>query len=309
MNEIAETVITPADTRVGWIGTGVMGASMCQHVLDAGYRITLHTRTQAKATRLLDAGACWANSPAEVAAQSDVVFTIVGFPTDVRETVLGQNGVFSGWGSGGILVDMTTSQPALAAEIAAVAARQGCQALDAPVSGGDVGARAASLSIMVGGCERTLRRVLPLLSLMGRTIEYQGPAGSGQHTKMVNQILIATGMVGLCEALLYGFRAGLDLNAVLRSVSAGAAGSWSLSNLAPRLLKGDIQPGFFVEHFIKDLGIALEEARRLNLALPGLALAEQLYIATSAAGHGRQGTQALILALAELSRVEWPREP
>lgn len=297
--------INPQQTRIGWIGTGVMGASMCRHLMDAGYAATVYSRTRSKAERLLEQGAQWAESPAEVAAQSDVVFTIVGFPTDVEEVILGPNGIVENLKPGSIVVDMTTSQPALAEEIARQASQREVQALDAPVSGGDVGARGASLSIMVGGERATFDRVLPLFSLMGRTIHYQGAAGSGQHTKMVNQILIATGMIGVCEALLYGHRAGLDLNEVLKSVSAGAAGSWSLSNLAPRLLKGDFEPGFFVEHFIKDLGIALEEARRLQLSLPGLALAQQLYLAVAANGHAKSGTQALLLALASLSAIDW----
>lgn len=303
------TQISPETTRVGWIGTGVMGSSMCRHLLAAGYSVAVYNRSQAKAKSLLDAGAIWKQSPAEVAASADVVLSIVGFPADVREVILGETGVLAGASPGGLIVDMTTSQPSLAGEIALAAAAKGCGAVDAPVSGGDIGARGAALSIMVGGTEENFRRLLPLLSLMGRTIEYQGPPGSGQHTKMVNQILIATGMIGVCEALLYGFKAGLDLNVVLKSVSAGAAGSWSLSNMAPRLLQGDYDPGFFVEHFIKDMGIALEEAKRMELALPGLALAQQLYLATLAAGHGRSGTQALLLALAKLSNVSWAASP
>lgn len=297
--------INPQQTRIGWIGTGVMGASMCRHLMDAGYSATVYTRTRTKAEALLQQGAEWAASPGEVAARSDVVFTIVGFPADVKEVLLGATGVIPNLQPGSVVVDMTTSQPALAEEIARQASQRQVQALDAPVSGGDVGARGAALSIMVGGDRSTFDRVLPLFSLMGRTIQYQGPAGSGQHTKMVNQILIATGMIGVCEALLYGHQAGLDLNEVLKSVSAGAAGSWSLSNLAPRLLNGDFEPGFFVEHFIKDLGIALEEARRLNLSLPGLALAQQLYLAVAANGHSKSGTQALLLALARLSAIDW----
>jgi len=300
-----QTEITPENTRIGWIGTGVMGASMCRHLMHAGYQTTLFNRTKAKAQPLIDLGAGWVDNPAQVAAASDIVFTIVGFPNDVKQTLLGDDGVLSGLAAGGTIVDMTTSQPALAQEIAAAAAAKNCSALDAPVSGGDVGARGAALSIMVGGPKDEFHRLLPLFSLMGRTIQYQGLAGSGQHTKMVNQILIATGMIGVCEALLYGFKAGLNLESVLKSVSAGAAGSWSLSNMAPRLLKGDYQPGFFIEHFIKDMGIALEEAKRMNLSLPGLSLAEQLYLATAAQGHSKSGTQALLLALATLSNVDW----
>jgi len=293
-------------TRVGWIGAGVMGRSMCGHLLEAGYPVTLTTRTRASADTLVDRGAVWAQTPAEVAANSDVTFAIVGFPADVREVFLGANGALGGAGAGSVLVDMTTSEPSLAAEIAEAAAAKGVGALDAPVSGGDAGARNATLSIMVGGEAATLERVRPLFEVMGKTIVHQGPAGAGQHTKMVNQILIASGMVGVCEALLYAHRAGLDLETVLESVGPGAAGSWSLSNYAPRIIAGDYEPGFLVDHFIKDMGIALAEARRMRLAVPGLALAEQLYVALSAQGHGRKGTQALVLALAQISDIDWP---
>ncbi|MBL8853403.1 MAG: NAD(P)-dependent oxidoreductase [Planctomycetaceae bacterium] len=304
-----DTVASPDRTRVGWVGTGVMGQSMCRHLRDAGYSIRVYNRTKSKADGLVEAGAQWATSPRAVAEQSDIVVTMVGYPRDVRETILGVEGVLAGLKPGGIVIDMTTSEPALAREIATRAEEQGCEALDAPVSGGDIGARAAALSIMVGGKAEVLQTALPLFSLMGRTIQHQGPAGCGQHTKMVNQILIASGMVGICEALLYGYRAGLDLETVLKSVSAGAAGSWSLSNLTPRMLSGDFRPGFFVEHLIKDLGIALAESRRMGLLLPGLALAEQLYLATAAAGWERNGTQALLLALARVSNVSWPNGP
>ena len=292
-------------TALGWIGTGVMGASMCGHLLAAGYRVTVNSRTRARAEPLLEAGAAWADSPAAVAAAADVVFTMVGFPADVREVVLGPEGVLAGPREGSVLVDTTTSEPSLAREIEQAARAKGIASLDAPVSGGDVGARNATLSIMVGGDEATLDSVRPLLEVLGKTIVHQGPAGAGQHTKMVNRILIAGGMIGVCEALLYAYRAGLDLETVLESVSGGAAGSWSLSNYAPRMLKGDFAPGFFVEHFLKDMEIALDEARRLNLSLPGLALAHELYLALRAQGGGRNGTQALILALARLSDVEW----
>jgi 3-hydroxyisobutyrate dehydrogenase len=296
---------SPAETRVGWIGTGVMGASMLAHLIDAGHPATLHTRTRARAEPLLAKGARWAGSPAAVARDSDVVFSIVGYPADVREVILGLEGALAGAARGSVLVDMTTSEPSLAVEIARAAAERGVAALDAPVSGGDVGARNAALSIMVGGEREALERVRPLLERMGRTIVHQGGPGSGQHTKMVNQTLIATGIIGVCEALLYAYRAGLDLGSVMESVSGGAAGSWSLSNYGPRMLKGDFEPGFYVEHFIKDMGIALAEARRLKLSLPGLALAHQLYVALEAQGGGRRGTQALLLALARLSNVEW----
>ncbi len=295
----------PGNTRIGWIGTGVMGRSMCGHLLRAGYAVTVHNRTRAKAEPLLAEGADWADSPRTVAEAADIIFTIVGYPRDVRSVMLGEQGVLAGARPGAILVDMTTSQPALAIEIAAAAAQKDVASLDAPVSGGDVGARNATLSIMLGGQEQACRAVEPLLQLLGKSIVRQGGPGAGQHTKMVNQTLIATGMIGVCEALLYGYRAGLDLNKVMQSVSSGAAGSWSLSNLAPRILDGNFDPGFFVEHFIKDMSIVLDEARRMDLALPGLALAHQLYVALAAQGHARDGTQALMLALASLSGIDW----
>jgi 3-hydroxyisobutyrate dehydrogenase len=280
---------------------------MCGHVLDAGYDVTLTNRTPARAKPLLERGASWADTPAEVAAASDAVFSIVGYPADVRAVVLGEEGALAGLAPGGLLVDMTTSEPSLAAEIASAAGAASVAALDAPVSGGDVGARNATLSIMVGGEEEAFERARPLFEVMGKTIVRQGGPGAGQHTKMVNQILIATGMIGVCEALLYGYKAGLDLETVLESVASGAAGSWSLSNYGPRMLAGNFDPGFVVEHFVKDMGIALAEARRMHLSLPGLALAQQLYIALEAQGHGRLGTHSLILALADISRIDWSR--
>jgi len=303
------TAISPETTRLGWIGTGVMGSSMCGHLLEAGYPVVVHSRTRERAESLLARGAVWAASAAEVAAEADVVFTMVGFPADVRQVVLGPDGALSRARPGAVLVDMTTSEPSLAREIEDAARARGVESVDAPVSGGDVGARNAALSIMVGGDPATVGRLRPLFDLLGKTIVHQGPSGAGQHTKMVNQILIGTGMIGVCEALLYADRAGLDLESALASVSGGAAGSWSLSNYAPRMLQGDFEPGFFVEHFIKDMEIALAEARRLNLALPGLALAHELYLALRAQGGGRKGTQALILALAKLSDVEWSTSP
>src|SRR5262245_51720280 len=287
-------------TRVGWIGTGMMGASMCGHVLAAGYPVTVHNRTRERTEPLLEQGAVWADTPAAVAANSEVVFSIVGYPDDVREVILRPEGALAGAQCGSVIVDMTTSEPSLAVEIAEAAAAKDVAAVDAPVSGGDVGARNAALSIMVGGDEEAVERVRPLFEVMGKTIVRQGGPGAGQHTKMVNQILIATGMIGVCEALLYGYKSGLDLETVLESVAPGAAGSWSLTNYAPRMLSGDFKPGFVVEHFIKDMGIALAEARRMKLSLPGLALAEQLYVALAAQGHGRKGTHSLILALSAL---------
>ena len=293
-------------TRVGWIGTGVMGVSMCGHLLDAGYTVTLFSRTRSKAEPLTARGAVWADSPRAVAEQSDVVFAIVGFPQDVREVLLADKGALTGAVPGTVLVDMTTSEPSLAVEIAERAAEMGVVSIDAPVSGGDVGARNGTLSIMIGGDQATVERLEPFWQAMGSTWVWQGGPGAGQHTKMVNQTLIASNMVGVCEALLYGYRSGLDLERVLESVASGAAGSWSLSNLAPRIIAGEFEPGFYVEHFIKDMNLALAEARRMNVTLPGLALAEQLYQSLVANGHHHRGTQALVLALAELSDIEWP---
>lgn len=298
-------VISPGKTRIGWIGTGVMGASMCGHLLAKGFSATVTNRTRAKAQALLDKGAKWADTPKQLAKQSDVIFSIVGYPADVREVLLGEQGALAGATAGSVIVDMTTSEPSLAVEIAEQAKACGVHAVDAPVSGGDIGAREARLSIMIGGEKEVVDALQPCWEAMGKTIIHQGPAGAGQHTKMVNQTLIATGMIGVCEALLYAHRAGLDLNTVLQSVGPGAAGSWSLANYGPRIINGDFKPGFYVEHFIKDMGIALAEAKRMNLSLPGLALAEQLYVALKAQGHGRDGTQSLVLALASLSRVEW----
>jgi 3-hydroxyisobutyrate dehydrogenase len=288
-------------TRIGWIGTGVMGVSMCGHVMARASATTVYNRTRAKAQLLLDRGARWADSPRAVAEASDMVFTMVGFPKDVREVYLGADGVIAGARPGMVLVDMTTTEPALAREIDAAAGSRGAHAVDAPVSGGDVGAREARLSIMVGGDREAFERVRPLLEVMGRQVVHQGPAGAGQHTKMCNQIVIAGTMVGMCESLLYGHKAGLNLETMLKSISGGAAGCWSLENLAPRICKRNFDPGFFVDHFVKDMGIALDEARRMNLPLPGLALAHQLYIAVQAQGHGKKGTHALMLALEHMS--------
>jgi len=297
--------VEPGRTRIGWIGTGVMGASMCGHLLEAGFAITVHNRTRGKAESLLERGAEWAATPRAVAEASQVVFTIVGYPSDVENAMLGEQGVLSGCGEGDVVVDMTTSQPSLAARIAEAAAELGAIAIDAPVSGGDVGAREARLSIMIGGDEEAALALMPCWRAMGRTIVHQGGAGSGQHAKMVNQIVIATNMIGVCEGLIYAHRAGLDLERVMESVGSGAAGSWSLSNLGRRIMANDFDPGFFVEHFVKDMGIALEEAKRMGLSMPGLALAHQLYLALMAQGHGRDGTQALHLALASLSGIDW----
>ena len=302
---MSELTIEPGKTKIGWIGTGVMGASMCGHLMDQGFEATIYTRSKEKAQGLLDKGAQWADSPKAVAENSDVIFAIVGCPADVRAVFLGDDGALAGSKAGNILVDMTTSEPSLAVEIYEAAKAQGIHSVDAPVSGGDVGAKNGTLSIMIGGDKDVVDALQPMWDAMGQTIVHQGGAGAGQHTKMVNQTLIATNMIGVCEALLYGYKAGLDLPTVMQSVASGAAGSWSLSNLGPRIIDKNFDPGFFVEHFIKDMGIAIDEANKMGLCLPGLALSKQLYEGLKSQGHGRDGTHALQLALNRLSGVDW----
>ena len=287
--------------RLAWIGTGVMGVSMCGHLLSRGAQVVVFNRTRSKAQPLVDRGARWVDGPREAAAQADVVFSMVGFPSDVRQVYFGEDGVLAGTDADAVLVDMTTTEPSLAIEIAEAADAKDASAIDAPVSGGDVGARNATLSIMAGGDAAAFERVRPLFEAMGKNIVHEGGPGTGQHTKMCNQIVIAGTMIGVCESLLYGARAGLDLDKMLASIRGGAAGCWTLDNLAPRVVKGNFDPGFFVEHFIKDMAIALDEAARMQLALPGLALVKQLYVATAAQGHARSGTHALYLALRQLS--------
>lgn len=292
--------------RIGWIGTGVMGEPMAGHLLAGGHELAVFNRTKGRACELVAQGAAWYESPSELAAEVDAVFLMLGYPRDVRDVVLGEGGVLEAIKPGGLLVDMTTSEPSLAVEIHAAAAAQDVEALDAPVSGGDVGARSAALVIMVGGTQPAFDRALPLFELLGSKIVRHGGPGSGQHTKMMNQIAIASGMISLCEALLYAHRAGLELELAIDTIAGGAAGSWSLSNYGPRILRGDFEPGFKIEHFVKDLGIALAEARRMNLSLPGTALAEQLYVAAQGEGLGQRGTHALSVALARLSGSQWP---
>jgi 3-hydroxyisobutyrate dehydrogenase len=282
---------------------------MCGHLLSQGYQTTVTTRSRRRSQALLDAGAAWADTPSEVAASSDLVFSMVGYPQDVRDVILGPAGALAGARTGTVLVDMTTSEPSLAVEIARSSAKGGVHALDAPVSGGDIGARNATLSIMVGGPAEVLGAVRPCFEAMGKTVVHQGGPGTGQHAKMVNQILVATTMVAMAEGLIYAYRVGLDIEKVLAAVSSGAAGSWSLSNLAPRVVAENFAPGFLVDHLVKDLGIALAEAKRARLALPGLALANQLYVALQAQGRGRDGTQTLVHALASLSGLTWPPSP
>src|SRR5262245_18796399 len=247
---MAVTRVVPGTTRLGWIGTGVMGQSMCSHLIAKGFAVTVYNRSRSKAQSLLDRGAAWGNTPKQVAQQSDVVFAIVGFPRDVREVFLGAEGALAGSKPDSILVDMTTSEPSLAVEIYEAAKAKGVHAVDAPVSGGDVGAKEARLSIMIGGDKDAVEALAPCWEAMGKTIIHQGGAGAGQHTKMVNQTLIATNMIGVCEALLYAYKAGLDLPTVLQSVAPGAAGSWSLSNLGPYIIANKFAPGSSVDHFI-----------------------------------------------------------
>ena len=288
--------------RVGWIGTGLMGAPMAGHLLAAGHEVHVFNRTRARADGLVADGAVWHDAPAAVAEAADVVALMVGYPADVRLTV---DAVLPALPAGALLVDMTTSEPTLAVEVAAAAAARGIDALDAPVSGGDVGARNATLVIMCGGTPAAFDRARPLLEVLG-TPSLNGGPGAGQHTKMTNQIAIAGGMIGVCEALLYAYRAGLDLDQTIATIGLGAAGSWSLANLAPRVAHGDLEPGFKIDHFVKDLGIALAEARRMGLPLLGLGLAEALYQGARAQGLGQKGTQALLPVLARMASVDWP---
>ena len=296
--------ISAGETNIGWIGTGVMGAAMCSNLLAAGFGLCVHSRTKSKAEPLLEQGADWCDTPVEVAERSDVIVTMLGYPSDVRAIVPGLLEHCSG---GETLIDMTTSEPALAAEIAERAAAKNIASIDAPVSGGDTGARNGTLSIMIGGDAKAVARLEPFWNVLASNWVLQGGPGAGQHTKMANQILIASTMVGICEALLYVQEAGLDATTVLESVASGAAGSWSLNNLAPRMLVGDFDPGFYIEHFIKDMHIAQAEAAKLGSPLPGLSLALELYKLLLAEGHGRLGTQALVLALAQEADLEWQR--
>jgi 3-hydroxyisobutyrate dehydrogenase len=279
-------------TRVGFIGLGNMGQSMAGHILAAGHPLCVYNRSRDKAAALLARGAAWCDSPADVGARSDVIITMVGYPSDVEEVWLGTHGVLSR-ARGALLIDMTTSSPELARRIESGAAEQGCRSLDAPVSGGDIGARDAKLSIMVGGAKEAFEEALPIFQLMGTNVVHQGKAGAGQHTKMCNQIVIASTIMGVCEGLAYGKAAGLDLPTVLKSIGSGAAGGFQLNVLGTKIIAGDFAPGFYIEHFVKDLGIALAEAKRMKLELPGLALARKLYMVLVEQGHARLGTQAM----------------
>jgi len=278
-----------------------MGAPMAGHLLEAGHDVVVTTRSREKAEGLIERGAIWAGSPREAAEGADAVISIVSMPADVEAVHLGKDGTLAAKKLPRFVIDMTTSQPSLAVKLFEEAKSRGVSSIDAPVSGGDVGARNAALSIMIGGEEDAVDACRPIFELMGKQIVRQGGPGSGQHTKMVNQILVGATMMGVCEGLLYAEAAGLDASTVIDSVSGGAAGSWAVSNLAPRIVAGNFEPGFYVEHFIKDLGIALEEASRMQLDLQGLALAKKLYDAVQADGLGRKGTQALFVTLCRLN--------
>ena len=285
--------VTNGRKKVGFIGLGIMGRSMAGHILDGGHELNIYNRTRSKADELVARGAIWHDTAGDAAAASDVVITIVGYPKDVEETYLGAGGIIERAKAGTILIDMTTSSPTLAGEIAAMAAEKGIAVLDAPVSGGDVGARTAKLSIMVGGTEEVFAAALPLFQLMGESIVRQGGPGAGQHTKMCNQIAIAATMLAVSESLAYAKASGLEAKQVLSSIGTGAASSFLLNNLGPKMLNDDYAPGFYVHHFIKDMSIAIAEAERMKLDLPALALAKQLYEKLAAGGFGEEGTQAI----------------
>jgi 3-hydroxyisobutyrate dehydrogenase len=292
------------DKTIGWIGTGLMGNPMVKHLLKAGYKVNVHNRTKDKAADLIEMGCIWFDTPAELTANCQVVVTIIGFPKDVEECYFGEQGIFKSLKQGSILIDMTTTKPSLAVKISEEAAKAGAAFIDAPVSGGQVGAINGTLSIMMGGQKEVVESVLPMFEAFGKNMVYQGKAGAGQHTKMCNQITIAGTLIGVCEGLIYGAKAGLNLNTMLESITKGAAGCWSLDVLAPKIVKDDFSPGFSVDNFVKDLTIALEEAEVMKLSLPGLALVKQLYVSIQAMGKGSSGNQALYLALKKLADMQ-----
>lgn len=279
---------------IGFVGTGVMGRSMAKRLLQNGYDVIVHTRTKEKAEPILSEGALWGETASDVARRSNVIITMVGYPSDVEDVYFGERGILANAEKGTYVIDMTTSKPALAQKIYRVAKEREIFALDAPVSGGDIGAREGRLTIMVGGDEESYTKLQPIFDILGTNVVLQGEAGAGQHTKMANQITIASNMIGVCEAMVYAQKAGLDPENVLKSIESGAAGSWSLSNLAPRMLKKDFTPGFYVKHFIKDMTIALEAAEEMNLMTPGLELSKSLYEKLAKEGEENSGTQALI---------------
>ena len=281
-------------TAIAFVGTGVMGSSIVKHLLKAGHEVTVYTRTKSKAQQLIDLGATWADTPAQASVDKDIIFTMVGYPQDVEEVYCGKDSIFDTAKKGAVVVDMTTSEPTLAKKLYNIALKKGIHSVDAPVSGGDIGAQNGTLSIMIGGDSSVVESIRPIFETFGTNVVYQGEAGAGQHTKMCNQIAIAAGMIGVCESIFYGLKAGLKMEDVLQSFSSGAAGSWSLSNLAPRVLQGNLEPGFYIKHFIKDMKIALDEAEQMNIQLPGLQLAKKMYDTLLEQGYGEKGTQALI---------------
>ncbi len=289
--------------NIGWIGTGVMGNSMCIRLINAGYSLNIYSRTKEKARKLIEMGAIWCESPKEVAEKSNIVFTIVGYPEDVKSVLLGSNGVLEGIEPSSIIVDMTTSEPELAGLIYSEAQKKEVDSIDAPVSGGDVGAKEGTLAIMCGGKREIFDKMRPIFEVLGKNIAYMGKAGAGQHTKMSNQILIASTMIGVVESLIYAYKAGLDLDSVIDVIGQGAASSWSINNLGRRIVNSNFDPGFFIKHFIKDMGIALKESKRMNLSLPGLALANQFYIAATAMGYENLGTQGLYKVVQKMNCI------
>ncbi len=289
--------------NIGWIGTGVMGKSMCMHLLNAGHSIFIFNRTKEKALELISSGAKWCESPKETALNSDITFTIIGFPEDVKQVILGENGVLAGSKQGNIIVDMTTSEPSLAEEIYNNASAKGVSCIDAPVSGGDTGAKDAKLAIMAGGDKEAYDIVFPLFEIMGKNIAFMGKAGSGQHTKMCNQILIASTMIGVVESLIYSYKSGLKPEEIITVIGKGAAGSWSINNLGPKICKKDFSPGFFIKHFVKDMGIALQEAKKMKLSLPGLSMAYQFYLSAVAMGLENLGTQGLYKVFEKINGI------
>ena len=285
--------IEPGKTIVGFIGLGVMGQSMAGHILNAGYKLHVYTRTKERAENIILKGAVWEDTVSEVSTKCDVIITIVGFPADVEEVYLGENGILNNAKKGTVVIDMTTSSPDLAVKLHEKAKTKGIGSLDAPVSGGDIGAQNATLSIMVGGDKKTFDKAFPLFEVMGKNIVLQGKPGSGQHTKMANQIAIAAGMVAVCESIAYAEKSGLDPETVLKSIGSGAAGSWSLNNMGPRMIARNFEPGFYIKHFIKDMTIAAISSSRMGLETPGLDLALSLYTKMADKGFENDGTQGL----------------
>jgi 3-hydroxyisobutyrate dehydrogenase len=291
------------DKNIGWIGTGVMGNSMAANLMKEGYKIFVFNRTKDKAGELINKGAAWCETPGEVTEKAKIIFTIVGFPKDVKNVMFGSAGLINSAAPGSIIIDMTTSEPSLAKKINGEAKKRSIDTLDAPVSGGDVGAKEGKLAIMVGGEKSVYDKILPFFEILGENIALLGGPGSGQHTKMSNQILIASTMIGTVESLLYAYKAGLNRSSVIDIIGKGAAASWSINNLGGRMVKEDFDPGFFIKHFVKDMGIALDEAKKMNLSLPGLALAHQFYVSAMAFGFENMGTQGLYKVFERMNSI------